>query len=78
MWIEEAEYRETDEEETYFVRFMTGRENLRYRLEQGESREVLIEELQRRFELAKTEQDEDMALDLQDCLTGWCAPHMKL
>jgi hypothetical protein len=43
------------------------------------------DEILRRFEhfraqLRRTyrEADEDVVMDVMDCLTGWCSPHMKL
>ena len=74
MWLSDL----YDHEASYIERFLNERDKLAKRLAQGESRASLVADMQAKFVSAKTEQDEDLYIDLQDCLTGWCSPHMKL
>lgn len=50
-------------------------------LAQGQDRQMILD----RFEQARLplrtegrEADEDVLLEVMDCLVGWCSPHMKL
>jgi len=74
MWLSDL----YDHDESYVERFMRERTRLADRLERGEKRAELIADMQAKFVSAKTEEEEDLYIDLQDCLTGWCASHMKL
>ena len=50
-------------------------------LQQGESREAVLdrfERVQTPLRAAGREADEDVVLEVMDCLVGWCSPHMKL
>jgi hypothetical protein len=48
---------------------------------QGQSREsvlALFEETRRQMRIIGREADEDIVMDIMDCLTGWCSSHAKL
>jgi len=50
-------------------------------LARGVSREMLVTTLEKcvlRMRADNREKDEDVLLDVMDCLTGWCAPSAKL
>lgn len=66
-------------DQAYMERFMRERTKLSNRLVRGEPRGELLSELQSKFErITISEEEEDLLIDLMDCLTGYCAPHMKL
>ena len=58
------------------------RELLRGLLAAGHDRDALYAEMQRyvvaELRTADREADEDIVLDVMDCLVGWCAPGMRL
>jgi hypothetical protein len=48
---------------------------------QGQDRETIIErfeETRQQLRQADRETDEDVLMDVLDCLMGWCSPEMKL
>lgn len=57
------------------------RELMRGRLERGEDRKRLLEELEElraALRIQDRDDEEDIVLDVMDFLVGWCSPHMKL
>ena len=48
----------------------------------GHDREALYAEMQRyvvdELRVVGRDEDEDVVLDVMDCLVGWCASHMRL
>ena len=58
------------------------RELLRGLLAAGHDREALYAEMQRyvvdELRVVGRDEDEDVVLDVMDCLVGWCASHMRL
>ena len=58
------------------------RDIVRGLLATGHDREALYAELQRyvadELRVASRDKDEDIVLDVMDCLVGWCAPEKKL
>jgi len=52
-----------------------------YRLSQGEEKKAVLETFEKaRQHLRQTnrEMDEDVLMEIMDCLVGWCSPQMRL
>ena len=50
-------------------------------LDQGSDRETLIQDfkqVQRQLRAADRENEEDVLMDVLDCLVDWCSPHMRI
>lgn len=50
-------------------------------LDQGSNRATVIEEfkrVQRQLRAADREAEEDILMDVLDCLVGWCSPHVRI
>ncbi|MGC8642322.1 MAG: hypothetical protein ACP5XB_20870 [Isosphaeraceae bacterium] len=50
-------------------------------LHEGYARTAVVEhfeEARQRLRQADREAEEDVVMDVMDCLVGWCSPHMKL
>lgn len=44
----------------------------------GMSKEIMMEKLERIRSRCDSENEEDMILDLMDFVGGWCSPHMRI
>ena len=52
-----------------------------HRFAQGEDKEAVLKKFERARQVlreANRERDEDVVVDVMDCLVGWCGSHMKL
>jgi hypothetical protein len=50
-------------------------------LEQGSERAKVVEDFkkaQRQLREADREAEEDVLMDVLDCLVGWCSPHVRI
>jgi hypothetical protein len=50
-------------------------------LDQGSDRATVIQDYKRvqdRLRAADREAEEDVLMDVLDCLEGWCSPHMRI
>ncbi len=61
--------------------FTVLRDVVQRQLRAGRDRQALeaeLQELRERLQVSGRDNDEDVVLDIMDCLVGWCAPQARL